>query len=76
MAREVFHVTPAAEGKWCVDPEGARHTGEIFENKHDAVRHAKDQAKTAQLGQVIVHGRDARIQYENTYGEDPRERKG
>jgi len=75
MAREVFHVTPEAD-KWRVGREGVRDTGQLFENKDDAVRHAKDQAKTAQLGQVIVHWRDGRIEYENTYGEDPRQRKG
>jgi len=76
MAREVFHVAPAAEGKWSVDPEDARHTGEVFDHKDDAVRHAKDQAKAAHPGQIIVHGRDGRIQYENTYRQDPHRRKG
>jgi len=75
MAREVFHVLPAGDDKWRVAPEGSL-MGPIFENKDEAVRHAKDQAKAAQLGQVIVHGRDGRIQYETTYGKDPREQKG
>ena len=61
MAREVFHVTPQGEN-WRVEPEGAPHTGQVFGTKDDAVRHAKDQAKAAQLGQIIVHGRDGRIE--------------
>src|SRR5689334_23871508 len=76
MAPEVFHVSPHGDGKWRVEPEGGGQTGPIFENKEQAIRYAQDEAKAAQLGQVIVHGRDGRIQYENTYGEDPRERKG
>ena len=76
MAREVFRVSPAGEGKWRVEPEGAGQTGQIFADKEQAVQHATERAKTAQLGQVIVHRRDGRIQYENTYGEDPRGRKG
>jgi hypothetical protein len=33
-------------------------------------------AKQAPQGQIIVHGRDGRIQYEHTSGDDPRERRG
>ena len=75
MARDVLHVLPAGDDKWRVAPEGSM-TGPTFEDKENAIRYAKDQAKAAQLGQIIVHGRDGRIQYENTYGEDPRQRKG
>ena len=76
MTREVFHVSPADHGRWRVEAEGGGHTGPLFENKDDAVRHAKEKARPAQLGQVIVHGRDGQIQYENTYGQDPHQRKG
>jgi len=71
MARAVFHVTPDDDGKWKVEREGG-HEGSTYENKDDAVRHAKESAQLGPLGQVIVHGRDGRIEYENTYGEDPR----
>lgn len=42
----------------------------------EAVRQATEQAKAADLGQLFVHGRDGKIQYEHTYGDDPRQRKG
>jgi Uncharacterized protein conserved in bacteria (DUF2188) len=74
MPHEVFHVLPAGGDNWRVAPEGS-DTGPIFQRKEEAVRHAKQKAQAAQLGQVIVHGRDGRIQYENTYGEGPRQRK-
>ena len=74
MARQVFHVSPEDGDKWRVEPEGGE-TGQVFEDKDEAFRHAKQMAQGAE-GQVIVHGRDGRIQYENTYGEDPRQRKG
>jgi hypothetical protein len=74
MAREVFHVLPAGDDNWRVAPEGS-NTGPLFERKDEAVRHAKEKAQAAQLGQVVVHGRNGRIQYENTYGEDPHQRK-
>jgi len=76
MAREVFHVSPAGDRKWRVEPEGGGQTGPLFENKVDAVCHAKEKAQAAQLGQVIVHGHDGRIQFEHTYEQDPHQRKG
>jgi Uncharacterized protein conserved in bacteria (DUF2188) len=75
MAREVLHVLPVRDDKWRVAPEGSM-TGPMFEDKENAIRYAEDLAKAVQLGQIIVHGRDGRIQYENTSGEDPRQRKG
>jgi len=72
MARAVFHVTPHDDGKWKVEREGGGHEGSTYENKDDAVRHAKEAAQLGPLGQVIVHGRDGRIEFENTYGADPR----
>lgn len=76
MTCEVFHVSPADHGRWRVEAEGGGQTGPLFENKVDAVCHAKEKARAAQLGQVIVHGHDGRIQFESTYGQDPHQRKG
>jgi hypothetical protein len=76
MTREVFHVSPADHGRWRVETESGGHTGPLFENKDDAVRYAEEKAQAAQLGQVIVHGHDGRIQFENTYAQDPHQRKG
>jgi hypothetical protein len=76
MTRQVFLVVPAEDGKWRVEFEGGGQTGRMFADKDEAFRHAKDQAQAAQLAHVIVHGHDGQIQYENTYGEDPHQRKG
>jgi len=76
MQRAVFHVTPNEDGKWKVEQEGAGHHGVLYEDKAGAVRDAKELAQRGNLGQVIIHGRDGRIQYENTYGNDPRNVKG
>jgi len=64
MARQVFHVSPQDDGKWRVKPQGGGQTAQVFENKDEAVRHAKEKAQAAQLGEVIlVHRRDGRIEY-------------
>jgi len=48
----------------------------ILEDKSDALDLAKDLAKNAGLGQVIVHGKDGVIQTEYTYGKDPEKTEG
>ena len=73
--RTVFHVVPNANS-WEVKHEGSDATEFLVDNKDTAVGHAKDLAKAAPLGQVIVHGRDGTIQEEFTYGADPRSSKG
>ena len=76
MAREVFHVSPAGDGIWRVEAERSGSPAPLFDDKEKAINHAKGRAKAAQLGHIIVHKRDGRIEYENTYGEDPHQRKG
>jgi hypothetical protein len=71
MARLVLHVTPHDDGKWEVEQEGGG-VQSTFEDKDHAVAEATNQAKSAASGQIIVHGRDGKIQFERTYGQDPR----
>ena len=73
--RTVYHVVPDANS-WKVEREGSNATEILVDNKDNAVAQARDLAKAAPLGQVIVHGRDGRIQDEYTYGDDPRSSKG
>lgn len=48
----------------------------ISEGKDCAVARARELAKKAGLGQVIIHGMNGRIQTEYTYGRDPFPPKG
>lgn len=73
--RTVYHVVPDANS-WKVEREGSSSTEILVDNKDNAVAQARDLAKAAPLGQVIVHGRDGRIQEEYTYSDDPRSSKG
>jgi hypothetical protein len=73
--RTVYHVVPNANS-WAVKEEGEGQPEVLVNNKDNALAHAKDLAKQAPLGQVIVHTRDGKIAEEFTYGEDPRSSKG
>lgn len=76
MSRKVYHVTPAGDGDWKVKREGASRADSVHEGKADAVDRAKDLAKEASLGQIIIHGQDGKIKTEHTYGKDPYPPKG
>lgn len=73
--RSVYHVTPDPQGGWRAAKEGASRALARGSNKSDVVSRARDAART-QKGQLLVHGRDGRIQEERTYGEDPRRSRG
>lgn len=70
--RVVYHVVPSASGeKWVVSQENSDFRRE-FEKKEDAEEFAKNRAQQESLAQVKVHRRDGNMEYESTYGEDPR----
>ncbi|HSK81496.1 MAG TPA: DUF2188 domain-containing protein [Thermoanaerobaculia bacterium] len=70
--RVVYHVVPNSSAeKWLVSQENAEFRKE-FDTKEEAVEFAKERARGAELGQVKVHKKDGNMEYESTYGEDPR----
>jgi hypothetical protein len=72
--RRVLRVLPN-EGEWKVTEQG-KEGQEDFERKAEAEQYAKEEVREEPPSQVVVHGKDGRIQYESTYGDDPPEKKG
>jgi hypothetical protein len=74
--RKVYHVVPNSSAeRWVVSQENAEFRRE-FDTKEEAVEFAKERAQQAELGQVKVHKKDGNMEYESTYGEDPRRSPG
>lgn len=69
--RAVYHVTPATQGGWNVKEVGNERGSGHHGSKEAAVSQAKGLAKSAPLGQVVIHKGDGTIQTEHTYGKDP-----
>jgi predicted transcriptional regulator len=73
--RKVWRVRPVKEGGWRVqEPDGESRS---FPLKPLAVAFAKAAALIAwtrhkERAQVVVHKKDGKIQYESTYGLDPK----
>jgi len=74
--REKFRVLPHKSGDWAVKREGADRASSIHDQKEDAIERAKELAKDAPLGQIIIHKKDGTIQTEHTYRKDPEKYPG
>jgi uncharacterized protein YdaT len=71
--RVVYHVVPNSSAeKWVVSQENADYRSE-HDTKDEAVKEARRLAQQAELGQIKVHLKNGNMEYESTYGDDPRE---
>jgi hypothetical protein len=74
--RFVYHVTPdASTESWIVTLENGNLRRE-FDTKEAAEKFAKYRARLNQWSQLKVHKRDGNMDYESTYGDDPRDIRG
>lgn len=69
--RTTYHVTPSPDGGWKVKRESAGRASSVHDTKAGAVERAKELAKEQELGQIVIHRQDGKIQTEHTYGQDP-----
>ena len=71
--RTVYHVVPDASAQqWVVSQENNESFREEYRTKEEAVDAAKERARGQEPSQVKVHTRDGNMEYESTYGDDPR----
>lgn len=67
--RKTVHVVPHADG-WAVKTGGAQRASKVTETKAEADKVARSQAKR-QGAELIIHGRDGKIQDADSFGGDP-----
>ena len=71
--RTVYHVVPNASAEeWVVSMENDDNFREQYGTKDEAVQAAKERARGQVPSQVKVHKADGNMEYESTYGDDPR----
>ena len=70
MARTKYHIVPSGDD-WAVKKQGAARASSLHATKEDAIVAGRTLALANQPSQLIVHGRDGKIQNEWTYGNDP-----
>ena len=75
--RTVYHVVPNADqSRWVISMENDERFREEHETKEAAVQAAKQRARGQEPSQVKVHKLDGNMEYESTYGDDPRSSPG
>jgi len=73
-ARKRITVGPAKGGGWTLSLGGGQERD--FSTKLEAVRVGAREGRANGHAQLIIKGRNGRIQDERTYGADPRRTKG
>jgi hypothetical protein len=75
--RTVYHVVPDKTGEhWIISQERDDVFREEYRTKAEAVEAAKRRARGQEPSQVKVHKSDGNMEYESTYGDDPRRSPG
>jgi len=68
VSRAQFHVVPAGD-QWRIERDGL--TVSEHPTQEEAIQQAREQAQASKPSQLLVHGRDGRIEDESTYQDDP-----
>jgi hypothetical protein len=69
------HVTPHPDGGWQVKGEGNSKATKVTDTKQDAVNVAREFSKN-QGTELVIHGKDGKIQSKDSHGHDPFPPKG
>ncbi len=64
------HVTPHPDGGWQVKGEGNEKATVVTTTKAEAVEKGREIAKN-QGSELVIHGKDGKIQDKDSYGNDP-----
>jgi len=64
------HVVPTPDGRWGVKGEGNSRFTKVTNTKSEAQKIGKDIAIN-QSSELVIHGRNGRIQDKDSYGNDP-----
>lgn len=75
--RKVYHVVPNADqSRWVISRENDDSFREEYDTKAEAEEAAKVRARGEEPSQVKVHKSNGNMDYESTYGDDPRSSRG
>lgn len=75
MPNKTHHVVPNSKGGWDVKKGGAERASKHTETKAEAVDIARDISRN-QKTEMLIHGKDGRIQSKDSHGNDPYPPKG
>lgn len=65
-----IHIVPNKKGGWSVKKEGAERSSATTETKKEAEQIGRQKA-TEEKTELVIHGKDGKIQDKDSYGNDP-----
>ncbi len=68
-------VEPRPDGRWAVQRDGGKRASSLHTTQKQAESAARAVAKREEL-ELVVKGRDGAIQRRDSFGNDPRSRRG
>lgn len=69
MSKKNIHIVPK-DNRWAVKKEGTKDPLSTHRTKALADQQARPQAKKEKV-ELVIHGRDGRIQDKDSFGKDP-----
>lgn len=73
--KPAIEIEPRPDGRWARQKQGTTRAGSVHENKADAEAAGRAQAKREKT-ELIVKGKDGRIQRRDSHGGDSKTSKG
>lgn len=70
MGRPTRHVVPNSDGGWDSKKGGAERSSKHFDTKKQAEDYSRDLSRR-EGSELIIHGKDGRIQRADSHGNDP-----
>ena len=74
MAKKNVHVTPHGD-KWAVMREGNERASSLHDTQKEAEKKGREVARKDKT-EFLLHNRQGEIRQRDSYGHDPRSRKG
>lgn len=68
--QRTYHVMTRIGGGWSVRKEGASRASGIYDSKEQAIKRAREVARSAG-GDIVIHNRDGLVQESTTYSRQP-----
>jgi len=75
MTSREHHVVPNSCGGWDIKKAGGKKSIHHFDKKSDAVDKAGEISQN-QRSELVIHGKDGKIQKKDSHGNDPYPPKG
>lgn len=70
-----YRVIASINGGWSVKRDGAERSAKTFDTQREAIKYGENLSRS-HSSELVIHGRNGRVQRKDSYGKDPNPPKG